>query len=187
MDDETWMTAQAAVASGFAERVITPEGDEADVAANFAPILARFRNVPRQIAARYAPDRVGRMSDDGATDRRRDISHRRTLERHRLDFETMNRNTLELHALQLANMRARDALIPDDEKRRRTMAAHARELSAWRRVDYVEEDYYDFNGFLAWRKIEAVDRSEERRRKLRQHDVELGRTRPASFDVGIQL
>jgi ATP-dependent Clp endopeptidase proteolytic subunit ClpP len=55
MDAETWMTAQETVDLGFAEKVITPEGDDADVAANFAPMLAKFRKVPQQIAARFAP------------------------------------------------------------------------------------------------------------------------------------
>ena len=54
MDAETWMTAEETVENGFAEKVTTPEGDEADVAANFAPILAKFRKVPAQIAARFA-------------------------------------------------------------------------------------------------------------------------------------
>ena len=53
MDDETWMTAEETVENGFAEKVTKPEGDEADLAANFAPILAKFRNVPQQIAARF--------------------------------------------------------------------------------------------------------------------------------------
>ena len=54
MDAETWMTAEETVENGFAEHVTTPEGDEADVAANFAPMLAKFRNVPQEIAARFA-------------------------------------------------------------------------------------------------------------------------------------
>ena len=53
MDAETWMTAQETVDNGFAEDVTKPEGDEADVAANFAPILAKFHKVPQQIAARF--------------------------------------------------------------------------------------------------------------------------------------
>lgn len=55
-DAETWMTAQETVDNGFAELVNTPEGDDAsnDVAANFAPILAKFRKVPQQIAARFS-------------------------------------------------------------------------------------------------------------------------------------
>ena len=54
MDAETWMTAQETVDAGFAELVTTPEGDEEDVAANFAPIFAKFRHVPAQIAARFS-------------------------------------------------------------------------------------------------------------------------------------
>jgi hypothetical protein len=49
LDAETWMTAQETVNSGFAESVTTPEGDKADVAANFD--LSHFRKVPAQIAA----------------------------------------------------------------------------------------------------------------------------------------
>lgn len=49
LDAETWMTAQETVDSGFAESVTTPEGEEADVAANFD--LSHFRKVPVQIAA----------------------------------------------------------------------------------------------------------------------------------------
>jgi hypothetical protein len=55
MDAETWMTAEETVESGFAERSNTPEGDTADLAASFGPVLAKFRRVPAQIAARYAP------------------------------------------------------------------------------------------------------------------------------------
>ena len=46
MDAETWMTADETVENGFAEKVITPEGNDADVAANFGPMLAIFRKVP---------------------------------------------------------------------------------------------------------------------------------------------
>jgi ATP-dependent protease ClpP protease subunit len=53
MDAETWMTAQETVDNGFAEKVITPEGNDADVAANFGQMLAIFRKVPQQIAARF--------------------------------------------------------------------------------------------------------------------------------------
>ena len=54
MDAETWMTAQETVDNGFAEKVITPEGDDADVAANFGQMFAKFRKVPQQIAARFS-------------------------------------------------------------------------------------------------------------------------------------
>jgi ATP-dependent Clp protease, protease subunit len=50
LDDETWMTAQEAVDNGFAETVMTPEGDDADIAAHID--LSKFRNVPQPIAAR---------------------------------------------------------------------------------------------------------------------------------------
>jgi ATP-dependent Clp endopeptidase proteolytic subunit ClpP len=60
MDEETWMTAQEAKDMGFAEIVTTPEGDDADVAANFDPsIFSRFRNVPQQVAARWGSRRPG--------------------------------------------------------------------------------------------------------------------------------
>lgn len=52
MDAETWMSAKEAVDNGFAEKIITPEGDEADLAANLD--ISRFRNVPQQLAARIA-------------------------------------------------------------------------------------------------------------------------------------
>lgn len=54
MDAETWMTAEETVDNGFAELVTTPEGDEADLAANFGQVFAKFRKVPQQIAARFA-------------------------------------------------------------------------------------------------------------------------------------
>jgi ATP-dependent Clp protease protease subunit len=52
LDAETWMTAEEAVDNGFAEKVMTPEGDEADIAAHID--LSRFKHVPQPIAARFA-------------------------------------------------------------------------------------------------------------------------------------
>ncbi len=61
LDAETWMTAQETVDNGFAERVMTPEGEEAGVAANFD--LSHFRKVPRKIAAMFGKKEVGAAAD----------------------------------------------------------------------------------------------------------------------------
>jgi ATP-dependent Clp protease protease subunit len=177
MDAETWMTAEETVESGFAEKIITPEGDTADVAASFAPVLARFRNVPRQIVARYAGD------DD---DWRRRKNRQRTIERHEMELADMRRETMAMHAIEIANIRAADAAISDDLRRRLTMAARERELCAWRAADFVWEDCY-IDGFRTRRLVEAVDRSAERRRLLAQREIELGRRSIPTFVVGIQL
>ena len=69
MDAETWMTAQETVDNGFAESVVTPEGDEADVAANFGQVFASFRHVPQTIAARFgaSTSRTKRVDGENLT------------------------------------------------------------------------------------------------------------------------
>ena len=59
MDQECWMTANEALDNGFAETVTTPDEDDDsnDLAANFAPVFAHFRRVPRRIAARFGSGR----------------------------------------------------------------------------------------------------------------------------------
>ena len=59
MDEETWMTADETLDNGFAENVTTPDEDDDsnDLAANFAPVFAHFRRVPRHIAARFGSGR----------------------------------------------------------------------------------------------------------------------------------
>jgi ATP-dependent Clp endopeptidase proteolytic subunit ClpP len=54
MDAETWLSANEAVANGFAEEVVDPEESD-DLAAACDPrILAKFRHVPQPFAARFA-------------------------------------------------------------------------------------------------------------------------------------
>jgi len=132
MDAETWMTAGETVDNGFAEKVITPKGDDADVAAAVrAPIFARFHNIPpriAEIAARCAP---------GDDDRRR-RSRLRTLELHDDQLAEHRARTLETHALELSNMAARE---PSEEQRRRaTMAQRGREVHAMREAARPTED-----------------------------------------------
>jgi ATP-dependent Clp protease protease subunit len=133
MDAETWMTAGETVDNGFAEKVITPKGDDADVAAAVrAPIFARFHNIPpriAEIAARCAP------GDDSERRRR---SRLRTLELHDMQLADHRAETLETHALQLRNMHATEP--SEDEQRRRTMARREREVRAMRLALLPNED-----------------------------------------------
>jgi len=60
MDAETWYSADEAVAAGFAEEVSDPdeEDHDLDLAAAFsAPMFAKFKHPPAQIAARLARPR----------------------------------------------------------------------------------------------------------------------------------
>jgi len=56
LSQETWYSAQEAVDAGFAEEISDPdEHGDGEMAAAFNPqILAKFRHVPRPIAARFA-------------------------------------------------------------------------------------------------------------------------------------
>lgn len=176
MDAETWMSAEEAVEQGFAEKVCTPEDDEAEIAANFD--LSQFRRVPRQIAARCT-------GVDESEQRRRKM-RLRTLELHQFDLDAMRRETMARRSIEIASMRAADAAISDDLRRRLKMAARERELRAWRAADFVWEDCY-IGGFRTQRLVEAVDRSAERRRLIAQREIELGKRKSPSFAVGIQL
>jgi hypothetical protein len=51
MDKETWLSADEAKADGWCDTILT-EGDQAMAA---CLDLSRFKNVPQQIAARFAP------------------------------------------------------------------------------------------------------------------------------------
>lgn len=57
MDAETWMTPAEAIDMGFAEKVVTLEGNDAAMAAHFD--LSIFQKVPVQIAARFNGRRSG--------------------------------------------------------------------------------------------------------------------------------
>lgn len=177
MDVETWMTAEEAVDNGFAERIITPEG-EAAAAASFGPVLAKFRRVPARIAARCA------QHDEDEWRRRR--NRQRAQELREMDLDAIRRETIAEHAIEIANMRAADAATSDDLHRRLTMAAHERELRAWRAADHVWEDCY-IGGFRTQRLVEAVDQSAERRRLIAQREIELGRKKVPVVAVRIQL
>lgn len=177
MDDETWMEAQETVDKGFAENVVTAEGNAAAVATNFD--LSHFRRVPQRIAAiaaRYAPT--------GGRDRRRTL-HLHTLDLHALDLAAKRRDTLATHTLQLNNMRAADASISPNEQRRRILVEHDREVRAMRAAGFVEEQYYE-GGLRKTRLVEAVDGSDARRRVLMQHEKELGRLRMPTRFVDVQ-
>jgi ATP-dependent Clp protease, protease subunit len=149
MDAETWMTADETVDNGFAEKVITPKGDHADVAANFGQVLAKFRKVPQQIAARCAGD-----DDDDRL--RRSRLRALTLQRHE-DEEAESRTLrMETYALQVRNMNEAERLKPSaDQRRRATMAAREPEREAIRLALLPDED--------------------ERRRKLEANQDELAR------------
>ena len=173
MDEETWMTAQETVEKGFAETVTTPEGDAADVAANFD--LSKFRRVPRQIAAVFGRSRPDPLAQQ-----------RRILARHETELDQMRRNTLAIHALQIGNM-MRAAAIPEDpdQRRRRVLRERDRELRAWGVGEFVRESYYS-DGYLRTHLVEAIDRSDERRRILAARDRELAGPPPPGFNVRIR-
>lgn len=126
MDAETWWTAAETVDNGFAEKVITPEGDDADVAAAVrAPIFAHFRHVPPRIAALAAPD------GDDERRRRRRLTEIHT-ESHEMFLADSRARTLETHALQIDAINARATAEPsEDLKHRRAMARNDAELKAW--------------------------------------------------------
>jgi hypothetical protein len=176
MDAETWMTAEEAVDQGFAESCMKPESDQAYVAAHFD--LSHFRKVPQQIAARCS-------QEDGSEWRRR-RSRQRAQELREMDLDRMRSETLALHAMEIASMRARDAAMSDDLRRRLTMAARERELQEWRAADFTWEDCY-VGGILTRRRVEAVNRSDERRRLLAQREIGLGRRKMHAFVVEVQL
>ncbi|MGA7220019.1 MAG: head maturation protease, ClpP-related [Candidatus Sulfotelmatobacter sp.] len=166
MDAETWWTAGETVDNGFAEKVITPEGDDAAVAAALRnPIVAKFFHPPArvaQIAARYAP---------GDDDERRRRSHLRTLELHDMQLAEHRAETLALHAQQLANMRARAVPEPsEDLQRRRILARNDRELREWR----LEELAARGDG----------DTHEGRRRIQEERAREIAASQPATVGGG---
>jgi ATP-dependent Clp protease, protease subunit len=82
MDEETWFSSAEALENGVAEEIIDPsEDDDEQLAAAFAtPILAKFRHVPQQIAARVRSPRPAE-SQPPASDR----------ERQRLQLEVLRR------------------------------------------------------------------------------------------------
>jgi len=130
MDAETWMTAQETVDNGFAETV-TPEEDARDVAANFGQVFAKFRNVPRQIAARCA------SGGDDSERRRASRLREQTLEMHEMQEADSRAGTLATRAQQLSDMRA--APEPsEDLQHRRTLARMERELQAMRLADLAK-------------------------------------------------
>jgi ATP-dependent Clp endopeptidase proteolytic subunit ClpP len=134
MDAETWMTAGETVDNGFAEKVITPKGNDADVASALAsPIVARFFHPPARIAAIAA--RCCAPDDD---ERRRRSSRLRTIERHEWEEAESRALRTETHALQIRNMRENE---PSEEQRRRAKAArNAREVHAMREADRPTDD-----------------------------------------------
>ena len=184
MQAESWFGAQEAKSVGLVAEIDPDEseddGEQLAAAALRSPI-ARFFHPPArvaQIAARSAPP------DDGSG-RRRDLLRRHTLELHQLDLDISRRETMALHALQLSNMRAADAAVSEDERRRRVMAQHDREMREWRMAEFVWKDVYA-DGIRTRKLVEAIDGSAERRRVMAQRDTQLGRRKMPTFVVGVQ-
>ena len=177
MDDETWMTAEEAIEKGFAEKITTPEDDDADVVANFD--LSKFRKVPQPIVAKFGSR--SRPDPRSRPDRRRFALAR---QRHEDSLHESRRHTMAMHQLELDNMRVVEAVVPEEERRRRVAQTRDRELAEMGVAGFAWEDKY-VGGIRVRQRVE-IDRNGERRFILAQRDRELGRRQVPVFDVRIQ-
>lgn len=185
MQAESWFGAEEAKASGLVAEIDPDEseddGEQRAAAALRSPIAKFFHPPARvaQIAARSA------APGDGSEQRRRKM-RLRTLELHQMELDDMRRETMAQRSIEIASMHAADAAVSEDQRRRRVMAQRDRELRAWRMADCTWQDYY-VNGVRTRILVEATDRSGERRRLMAKRELELGRRKPRTFAVRVQL